>query len=131
MTQKESDDLFVISEYSSQQATEDGILFDIRTQFKNVNLFNSLITHATMNLLRTHNYWNSEEDSVNVPNLIDLLNNSLHAIKLKTKNLTTEPDHFYNIKVESPNGVKIEVWVCMNEIEENAPHYTIMLPEDY
>jgi hypothetical protein len=110
----------IIYSYSSKQAEEDGILFDIthinRTWKK--GLFN----YITMNLL---NKGYIKEETINVANLIDLLNQAVLIVRNKSKNYT-ELDYFYDGKIELPNGEKTVIYIEQNETGK----YTIMLPED-
>ncbi|MFX0095731.1 MAG: hypothetical protein ACFFBD_28595 [Candidatus Hodarchaeota archaeon] len=48
----------------------------------------------------------------------------------QTKNFT-EPEHHYTGTIEAPPGEPIEIWMNLSELVGNAPHYTILLPEDY
>ena len=122
-----SDDLFsdadVLSRYTIEQATEDGILLDIRKV--NPDWEKGLFSHVTVNLLTSHGYLN-EDRTLNLPNLLDLLNQSLQIVKRKSENFTKE-DWFFDGEIELPSGGRQQVFICMNEIEK----FTIMLPEDY
>jgi len=75
----------VIYNYTSNQAVEDGILFDI-AKF-NPAWKKSVFSHITTNLLSTLGYMN--EDVINVPNLLDLLNQANEIISRKRLNYVT------------------------------------------
>ena len=123
------DEMEVISSYSIQQATEDGILFDLRTILKPELRERSLISHATTNLMRKHGYLVENEDkeeSVNIPNCIDLLNNSLNVIRRRSGNFKKFEDFFAG-DIETPNGEKLTIWIELNELGK----FTVLLPEDH
>ena len=107
--------------YTSDQATDDGILFDICKV--NPKWQRGIFSHVTVNLM-THGYYN--EDTVNLPNLLDLLNQSL-AIVCRESNNFTKHDWFFSGEIELPSGTKQQVFICQNETAK----YTIMTPSDY
>ena len=114
--------------YTSQDAISDGILFDI-TKI-NPAWRKGLINIVTTNLLNKG--YIDEDDTVNVPNLIDLLNQSLKIIERDSKKNNGLLDWFYSGSVELPSGRKQKIFICQNETgSNNMPKYTIMLPEDY
>ena len=107
--------------YTSDQAVNDGILFDI-TQINPVwkkGLFN----YVTVNLL---NRGYAYQDKISVPNLLDLLNQALQIVRRETKNFTVM-DTFFCGPVELPDGEQQKIFICWNETGK----FTIMLPEDY
>ena len=108
--------------YTSDQATDDGILFDIRKV--NPKWERGIFSHVTVNLM-AHGYFNAD-DTVNLPNLLDLLNQSL-AIVRKESNNFTKPDWFFSGEIELPSGKSQQVFICQNETGK----YTIMTPSDY
>jgi hypothetical protein len=108
--------------YTSDQATDDGILFDIRKV--NSKWERGIFSHVTVNLM-AHGYYN-EDDTVNLPNLLDLLNQSLQIVKRESKNFTKH-DWFFEGQIELPSGTKQQVFICQNETAK----YTIMTPSDY
>ena len=119
----------IISSYSIEQATEDGVLFELRTVLKPEFRENCLISHATTNLMRTHGYLVENEDkeeSMNIPNCIDLLNNSLNVIREKSGNFK-KFDDFFAGEIETPNGEELTVWLELNELQK----FTVLLPEDH
>lgn len=115
---EEKDKIF---EYTSKQAEEDGILFDI-TQV-NKEWKKGLFNYVTSNLL-SRGYL--KDDKIDISNILDLLNQALHIVKTKSKNFK-EFDHFFAGKIEFPNGSVEEIFICQNETGK----FTIMLPEDY
>ena len=108
----------IISQYSSEQAVEDGILMDVSVIRKEWG--RGIINYITTNLLGK-GYVN-EDKSLNLPNIMDLLNQSAQIIKRAGKE-----DRFYNGKIELPRGGKQTVFIGQNE----TGRFTIMLPEDY
>lgn len=116
-------DADVVSSYSIEQATEDGILFDIRKV--NPEWEKGIFSHVTVNLMTTCGYFN-EDDTLNVPNLLDLLNQSLAIVRRKSENFTKQ-DWFFEGEIELPSGEREQVFITQNETEK----FTIMLPEDY
>ena len=120
----------VISTYTIEQATEDKILFDMRNILKEEFRDKTLISHITTNLMRTHNYSKFDEktleDKPNIPNIFDLFNQSMQILKRNIKSSDTL-DNMYAGDVETPNGEKLRIWLCLNELRL----ITVMLPEDY
>ena len=114
------DDL--IFSYTIDQATDDGILFDVRKV--NPEWEKGLFSHVTTNLLSL-GYLNADR-TVNLPNLLDLLNQSLAIVRRESKNFTKH-DWLFSGAIELPLGAKQEVFIVQNEISK----YTIMVPSDY
>ena len=112
----------VISTYTSEQATEDGILLDIRTV--NPEWERGIFSHVTTNLLTSCGYFN-EDTTVNIPNLLDLLNQSVEIVRRKSDNFT-KYDRFFEGEIELPSGEQRLVFIGANELNK----FTIMLPED-
>lgn len=106
-----------ISKYTSEQATDDGFLLDLSTL--PLKPKNGVFSHITTNLLGK-GYWNQDK-TLNIPNIIDLLNQALRIMRLRAK------DWFYSGKIELPSGVEQKIFIAQNETGK----YTIMLPEDY
>ena len=113
----------LIFSYSSEQAENEGILFDI-TKI-NPEWKQGLFNYVTTNLL-SKGYMKKDSDEVNLPNLLDLLNQAMQIVKLKSKKFK-EFDHFFNGAIEFPDGEKQEIFISQNETGK----FTIMLPEDY
>ena len=116
-------DADVVSVHTSEEATEDGILFDIRKV--NPDWGKGIFSHITVNLMSSCGYFN-EDRTLNIPNLLDLLNQSLEIVRKKSDNFT-EHDWFFEGEIELPSGNRQQVFICQNETAK----YTIMLPEDY
>jgi hypothetical protein len=108
----------VIFTYTSAQAVEDGILFDL-SQVRGYE--HCQINLITANLMEK-GYWNNEGTiaKINSCNLRDLVIQLLHKIGKKQ-------DTFYEVSVEAPSGSRIKVFVAQNE----SGRYTAMLPGDY
>lgn len=107
--------------YTSDQAVEDGILFDITAV--NPKWKEGLFNYVTVNLLNS-GYLN--EDKLNIPNLLDLLNQALQIVKKATNNFTAF-DTFFSGSIELPSGDQQKIFIGQNETGK----FTIMLPEDY
>lgn len=107
--------------YTSDQAVEDGILFDITAV--NPKWKEGLFNYVTVNLLHS-GYW--KDDKINIPNLLDLLNQALQIVKKATNNFTAL-DTFFSGSIELPSGDQQKIFIGQNETGK----FTIMLPEDY
>ena len=114
------DDL--IFSYTIDQATDDGILFDVRKV--NPEWEKGLFSHVTTNLLSL-GYLNADR-TLSMPNLLDLLNQSVEIVR-RESNGFTRADRFFSGSIELPDGSKQEVFVCQNETGK----FTIMTPSDY
>ena len=123
MSNERFTDADVISVYTIGQATEDGILMDIRTV--NPAWEKGMFSHVTVNLLASGGYL-KDDSTPNIPNLLDLLNQSLQIVKRKSENFT-KWDRFFEGEIELPDGSQRQVFIQLNELEK----FTIMLPEDY
>lgn len=117
------DEKDLIYKYSSEQADEDGILFDI-TKI-NPKWKQGMFNYVTTNLL-SKGYLKKDSEEINLPNLLDLLNQVTQIVKQKSKKFQ-EFDHFFNGVVEFPSGEKQEIFISQNDTGK----FTIMLPEDY
>ena len=113
----------IVFRYTSEQAEEDGILFNV-TRIKAVNK-NGLYNYVTTNLLQECGYM-GKDDQINIPNILDLLIQCDCIIRKEAINLQLLED-FYTGKIELPNGQKQEIYIGINETGK----FTIMLPEDY
>ena len=122
-----SDNVFtdtdIISVYTSDEATEDGILLDVRKV--NPEWEKGIFSHVTVNLMSTCGYFN-DDGTLNIPNLLDLLNQSLEIVRKKSKDFT-EHDWFFEGEVELPSGSRQQVFIEQNETGK----YTILLPSDH
>lgn len=112
----------IVSRYTSAQAEEDGILFNITKINKawEKGLFN----YVTTNLLARGGYMD-KEGQINIPNLLDLLNQCNQIIRRASDNFQ-KFDTLYSGKIELPSGKRQEIFIGINE----ADKFTIMLPED-
>ncbi len=118
------DDVFgeVIYCYTSEQAVEDGILFDI-TQI-NPEWEKGIFKYVTTNLME-HGYL--QNDKVNIPNLLDLIYQSLNIVWNASNGFQDRPATFYSGDIELPSGRKQQIFIELNELGK----YTILLPEDH
>jgi hypothetical protein len=82
-----------------------------------------LFNYITTNLL-SKGYL--KKDELNIPNIMDLLNQSILIVKNKSKEFS-DFDTFFSGKIEFPNGDLKEIFIAQNETGK----FTIMLPEDY
>jgi hypothetical protein len=115
-----------ISVYTSEQAEEDGILFNVTKL--NPAWEKGLFNYVTMTLMAL-GYVDKDpehEFTVNVPNVIDLLNQAREIVRKKTNNFT-DPEYFFEGTIELPSGKKQQVYIQQNETGK----FTIMLPSDY
>lgn len=112
----------LISTYTSDQATEDGLLLEIK--IINPKWEKGIFSHITTSLL-SKGYF-KDDQSINVPNLLDLLNQANHIVRRRSNNFT-KFDHFFSGRIELPSGDWQKVFISQNETSK----FTIMLPEDY
>lgn len=118
------DDIFgeVVYTYTSEQAVEDGILFDILQV--NPEWEKGIIRYITTNLM-AQGYM--VDDDINIPNLLDLLNQANVIVRQESNGFKGKPESFYSGNIELPDGKKQQIFISLNELGK----YTIMLPEDY
>lgn len=112
----------VISTYTIDQATEDGVLFDLRKV--NPQWEKGMFSHITVSLF--YSGYRNDDETVNIPNLLDLLNQSLAIVREKSDNFT-KADWFFDGTIELPSGASQKVYIVQNETSK----FTIMLPSDY
>ena len=121
----ETEKLFgnTISTYSDLEAVEDGILVDVAIfeQGWEEGLFDKITT----NLLESEGYIKIGY-KMNLPNIMDLLNQANQIVKKSSDNFKNF-DHFFSGKVELPSGDQEEIFIVQNE----SGKFTIMLPGDY
>ena len=110
----------VISEYTIEQATEDGILFNIHGI--NPEWSRGPISHVTTNLLSKGYY--TDEQKINIPNMLDLLNQALQFITVGSGAFKRVHSEFSGT-IELPSGQSIVIMAALNELNK----YTLMLPE--
>ena len=108
--------------YTSEQAVEDGILFDVTVL--NPKWKEGMFNYVTVNLL--HSGYLNKNDTINIPNLMDLLIQAQEIVKKATNNYTAF-DTFFSGSIELPNGNQQKIFIGQNETGK----FTIMLPEDY
>lgn len=141
----------LVSKYTSAQAVEDGLLFDVDILVKSGNI---PIKYITTGLLEK-GYWNDRcekgvtrrevgindrcascetfikhqgeklsclERTLNIPNMTDLISQGLRIFRKKPPD-----DWFVSGMVELPSGQKQKVFIAQNE----TGRYTLMLPEEY
>lgn len=111
----------IFHKYSIKDAESDGVLFKISDV--NPAWEKGIFSHITSNLL---SYGYEKEGFINIPNIIDLLNQCNQIVKKKSNNFK-KYDSMFAGKIEFPSGEQKEVWICENELGM----FTIMLPEDY
>jgi hypothetical protein len=109
----------IVYTYTSSQAVEDGILFDL-DQVQERYFRNSPFSYATTNLLTNGGYLT--EGKIDIARLIDLI-----FASNKIFNKMPKGDWFASGKIELPSGAKQEICISQNE----TGRYTIMLPQDY
>jgi len=113
----------VVYQYTEEQAIEDGILFDlsqVNSEWKR-GVINIVTVNAMVSLQCLKEDKVTGGDKLNVPNLLDVLNQSVQIIK------KGKPDHFYSGKIENADGGKVKVFLQQN----SSGQFTLMLPEDY
>ena len=113
----------IISTYTSQDGEQDGILFrisEVNPEWEH----KGILSHITTNLMRKG--YLKDDQSVNIPNLIDLLNQANIIIKKESDNFSNF-DTFFSGKIEFPSGKQQDIYIAQNE----TGRFTIMLPEDY
>jgi hypothetical protein len=113
----------IVYSYTSKQAVDDGLLFDIDIINKNHNYPFKYITTNLMNKGYFQNVPPNETmDLPNIPNLKDLLNQAMRIFGKKEAE-----DYFASGRIELPDGTKTKIFIAQNE----TGRYTLMLPEDY
>lgn len=112
----------ITSQYTEQQAVEDGILLDV-AEIKPEWAAKGLFNYITANLL-SKGYL--DNNKIKITCIIDLLNQANQIVKKKSKNFKVF-DHFFSGKIELPNGEKQKIFIQQNATGK----FTIMLPEDY
>ena len=110
----------VIYTYTSNQAVQDGILFDLDQVRK--YLPKNPFKYATANLMSSYFDETKTGSTVNIPNVIDLIMGALRIYCRKPAD-----DSFCSGQIELPTGKKQKIFIDQNE----TGAYTIMLPEDY
>jgi len=125
------DESDIVFRYTSDEAEEDGILFDI-TRLK-PEWKNGMFNYVTTNLL-SKGYMEIVPDvfgdykdlEFNMPALLGLLNQALNIVRSKSNNFK-DADWFFSGKIELQDGTHQEIFIAQNE----TGRMTLMLPEDY
>jgi len=110
----------MIDSYTCKEALQDGILFDICTI--NPKWSEGMLNFVTNNLMNKGYY----DKKVNIPNLLDLLNQANQIVKKESENFR-HFDIFFSGDIELPSGEQQKVFIVQNETGK----FTIMLPADY
>jgi hypothetical protein len=113
----------LIHTYTSKEAEADGFLFDV-TRI-NPDWKKGLFNYITNNLLNL-GYFDGNNDDLNIPNILDLLNQSNQIVRKKSNNFK-DFDTFFDGTIELPNGYRQKIFIVQNETGK----FTIMLPGDY
>lgn len=109
-----NDEMEIISQYTSKQAEEDGILVNVVS----MEVRNWEINYVTSNLM-SKGY--IKDGKANLPAIADLL---FQANRMLDSDYDSD---FYVDDIELPGGEKQTIYVCRNE----TGSFTAMLPEDY
>ncbi len=121
-------DAEVISVYTSEQASEDGILFDFS---KNEVLSNKFFNFATTNLLYEMGILKysakHKTDVVNISMMLDLIEQAKRIVLRNLEETLNGEEHFYCGDVRKLNGERIKIFIEMNETEK----FTLLLPQDH
>lgn len=112
----------VVFKYTSEQAEEDGYLFDISKL--NEKWKKGLFNYVTTNLLNKG--YLEEKGEIRLVNLVDLLNQALQIVKKKSNNFK-DFDYFFAGEIELPSGEKQQIFIEQNETGK----FTLLLPEDH
>ena len=113
----------VIHTYTSKQAVEDGVLFDVNELSRlspSIKWDEGPFQYVTTNLAMSKGY--IKENVPSVSNFLDLFRDVSERIARQGKH-----DYFYQAMIEFPDGTRGEVYAVQNE----HGRYTIMAPEDY
>ena len=111
----------VISTYTSGEAVEDGVLFDVDLIAKKfIPGEGFFLKYITTGLL-AEGYWSTDK-TLNVPNLLDLLHQLSRIFTKKAAD-----DYFVSGVIELPSGKKQKIFIAQNE----TGRFTAMLPEEY
>ena len=113
----------VISAYTSKQAVEDGILFNIVTL--NPAWEKRIFNYITTNLLTQGYFEEDKPGKIRIPNLLDLLNQANQIVRKATNNFQ-DFDTFFSGSIELPSGEQQKIFIEQNETGK----FTVMLPQD-
>lgn len=112
----------IVFKYTSEDAEEDAILFDVSKLDEKWK--KGLFNYVTTNLLSKG--YLEENGEIRLVNLVDLLNQALQIVKKKSDDFK-KFDYFFDGEIELPSGEKQKIFISQNETGK----YTLMLPEDY
>jgi hypothetical protein len=114
-----------ISTYTSDQATEDGLLFDLDLVLPHRISSPSRVAETPLKFITSgllaKGYANPD-GSFNVANMMDLVEQG-NVIMSKMP----QGDRFASGRIELPSGDKQQIFIAQNE----TGRFTMMLPEDY
>jgi hypothetical protein len=114
-------DFELVSEYTNEQAEQDGILVSIGKIHKGLD--KCMFNYITTNLLEKEYIYTR---GVNVEGVMDLVAQAFGIVRKASNNFQSH-DWFYKGEIELPDGRQQEVFICQND----TGRYTIMLPRDY
>jgi len=113
----------IISVYSDEEAVKDGYLFDLWEL--NPQWSKGIFRYITVGLAAKAEIL-KEDKAVNIPNLLDLLNNANNIVRVKSKGFK-EFDSFFSGQIELASGEKQKIFIEQNETGK----FTILLPEEH
>ena len=117
----------VIAVYTSNQAVEDGILFDLR---KSRFLANEHFNFVTINLLQELGIIKYDgkrhTDVVNISQMLDLIEQAKRIV-IRGIEASLQEDSFYCGDIRKHNGERIKIFIEMNETGK----LTLLLPSDH
>lgn len=116
------DDDNLISIYTSNDGVADGTLFDILDARKEWE--RGIFRYVTIGVMSLG--YLQEDGSANIPNLVDLLQQCLLAVKKQSHNFRHQIE-YCETRIELPSGDNETVWM---EINEKAK-FTILLPSEH
>ena len=113
----------VVSRYTSEDAVEDGILYDL-DEILPAWLAGGFVRYITIGVGSMGYVDVDEHDdaTVNAPNLMDLL---VQAEQIRKRG--RRGDWHYSGEVETPDGEKQEIYIEQNE----TGRFTILLPSEH
>ncbi|MDA0525305.1 hypothetical protein [Methanococcoides alaskense] len=68
-----------------------------------------------------------QADDINIPNLLDLLNQATNIVRNTSDGFKDKAESFYSGSIELPSGEKQQIFISLNEFGK----YAIMLSEDH
>jgi hypothetical protein len=118
----------IISQYTSNDAENDGILVQTSTLLPEHNGYAPhVISHITTNLLDSEGYFTHKDGRTDYSraNIVDLLNQA--GPKIQSALEKDENEYFLSMNLEGPRGSRYEAYAAQNEYHR----WTLMLPADY